>query len=230
MIIPINVDQRQIALVIRLLKENTRLSTFFSISEGLRIPSVYEDEDQGEYPIVKQYQFERWTPIRKGTRISKRNLKRVIGTSSKRFIKINNPKILLAEDALEITASIDAAKRVPQGGVYFGVVIKDHVNLKYVLGLLNSRLLSCLYEILFGGMHMGGGYLRYRTSFLESLPFPDASQAEQMLVADFTDRILAAKKKDSGTDVSMWERRIDDIVYKLYGLTQTEIQLVEKGL
>lgn len=40
-------------------------------------------------------------------------------------------------------------------------------------------------------------------------------------------RILAAKARDAGADVSAWEREIDPLVYALYGLTPKEIQIVE---
>ncbi len=39
--------------------------------------------------------------------------------------------------------------------------------------------------------------------------------------------ILAAKKQDPDTDTSALEREIDELVYKLYGLTEEEIQIIE---
>mgnify|MGYP007051604404 CR=1 FL=1 len=43
------------------------------------------------------------------------------------------------------------------------------------------------------------------------------------------ERILAAKRADAGTDVTAWEREIDERVYRLYGLTKEEIKIVEEG-
>jgi len=42
-----------------------------------------------------------------------------------------------------------------------------------------------------------------------------------------SERILAAKPRDSGADVSALEREIDEQVYALYGLTPEEIKIVE---
>jgi len=36
-----------------------------------------------------------------------------------------------------------------------------------------------------------------------------------------------AKRADPEADVSAWEREIDERVYRLYGLTQEEIAIVE---
>jgi hypothetical protein len=41
------------------------------------------------------------------------------------------------------------------------------------------------------------------------------------------DRILAAKKTDPTADTSALEAEIDQLVYKLYGLTDEEIAVVE---
>jgi len=40
-------------------------------------------------------------------------------------------------------------------------------------------------------------------------------------------RILSAKQRDAGADVSAWERELDELVSALYGLTPEEIKLVE---
>jgi hypothetical protein len=42
------------------------------------------------------------------------------------------------------------------------------------------------------------------------------------------EKILAQKKKTPDTDVSALESEIDQLVYKLYGLTEEEIQIVEE--
>ena len=40
---------------------------------------------------------------------------------------------------------------------------------------------------------------------------------------------LSAKQRDTGADVSAWERELNELVYTLYGLTDEEIKLVEES-
>jgi len=40
---------------------------------------------------------------------------------------------------------------------------------------------------------------------------------------------MMAKQKNAAADMSAWEREIDQLVYKLYGLTSEEIRIVEGG-
>ena len=225
-LVPINVSQKEINLAIRLIKANAKLGEFLSISEGLRIPSKYEIES-GDIGIVKQYQFEKWTIVRDGSFITKKNLTKVISETSDRYQKIIKDKILIAEDALIITATIDTDKNIPQGGVYFGVTTQKDIQVFSVLGILNSLLLSFLYRILFGGMHMGSGYLRYRTSFLENLPFPSLLSKQEQSLTKLVTKILTAKRADPQADTSALEGEIDQLVYQLYGLTEDEVKIVE---
>jgi hypothetical protein len=39
----------------------------------------------------------------------------------------------------------------------------------------------------------------------------------------------AAKRTDAAADVSVWEREIDERVYRLYGLTPAEIKVVDES-
>ena len=230
-IIPINVSQEKVNVLIRLLEKYPRLRNYLSISEGLRIPEKYEQEDVSDFGIVKQYQFSRWTSIKEGTYISRKKLNKVISQTSTRFKKIINNKILIAEDALQITATIDVNKNVPQGGVYFGTVVNDNINLKVILALMNSKLLSSIYEYLFSGMHMGGGYLRYRTKFLEELPIAVESKDTISKMIAIINRILSITKDNNyqkkQSKVKTLEQEIDQLVYKLYNLTPKEIKIVE---
>jgi hypothetical protein len=210
------------------------MGKYFSISEGLRIPSKLEQEKKGDYLIVKQYQFEKWSNIKEGSNISKSNLLKVINANSDRFFKIRQEKILIAEDALSITATLDPQRCVPQGGVYFGIVINNKIKLRFVLGILNAKLLSFIYKILFSGMHMGGGYLRYRTKFLEQLPIPNVTLEKQLSVISPVNQILSITKDpdypnnlDKQTKVTALESQIDKMVYELYDLTPKEIEVVE---
>ncbi|MDQ3021105.1 MAG: Eco57I restriction-modification methylase domain-containing protein [Bacteroidota bacterium] len=226
-IIPINVSQQKIEIAFSLLKGNVPLGKYVSFSEGLRIPAKCELQYKSKETlrIVKQYQFDKWSPIKEGTFISKRDFSNVITKTSDRYQKIVNKKILIAEDALEITATIDTEYHIPQGGIYFGSPNKKYLTqINTLLSVINSTLLSKIYEILFGGMHMGGGYLRYRTNFLENLPI-DRKIFETTRLSVLADHILLLKKQNK--DTTALEQQLDVMVYKLYELTYKEVKVVD---
>ena len=235
---PIDITKKEFDIIIRLLKKGEKLSKYLKISEGLRIPEKLEKENE-EFKIVKQYQFNKWSPIKKGTTISDIDFRKIISKTSNRYLNILKNKIIIAEDALQITATIDYEKMIPQGGVYFGTTINENIDLEYILALLNSNLLSFIYKTLFEGMHMGGGYLRYRTRFLEELPIRIGTESQQKQIIEFAGKMLILHKKlnqigDKQTDYlhklederNEIDMKINELVYKIYGITEEEMNII----
>ncbi len=221
-IIPINVSQKRIDTVLSLLKSNNLLSEIISFSEGLRIPAKFELQTQikNTFMIVKQFQIEKWSPIKEGSYILQEDLLSVINVNSDRYSKIINSKLLIAEDALEITATVDYNYYIPQGGIYFGTPHEKYKSkLLAILAIINSRLLSILYEVLFGGMHMGGGYLRYRTNFIEKLPI-SANFLDNSSLSIISEYILQYRMKDFNID--FFQNLLDSMVYELYFPSQIQ--------
>lgn len=55
------------------------------------------------------------------------------------------------------------------------------------------------------------------------------SPENQNPIVVLVDRILAARRKNPPADTSALEREIDQLVYKLYGLAEEEIAIVDGG-
>jgi hypothetical protein len=97
-----------------------------------------------------------------------------------------------------------------------------------ILGILNSRFISHFCQNTFIDKHLSGGYLALNKGTIEQIPLPviiSEDDGEQIKLC--VDRILAAKKADPASDTSALEAEIDHLVYKLYGLTDEEIAVVE---
>ena len=123
------------------------------------------------------------------------------------------------------------------GGVAggYGILCNDGVEPRVVLGLLNSHLLS--WVVAQTATQMRGGYLSFEARFIRSLPviLPKTNGAMISLV----DKMLALVPKLRvetrereravlANAVQTTDRKIDELVYDLYGLTPEEIALVEK--
>ena len=124
------------------------------------------------------------------------------------------------------------------------VILKDDIkeNIRYVLGILNSQLLS------FYATHhspvFSGGYYKFSAPYLRKLPIrpidftdpADAARHDQMVA--LVQRMLDLhKQRASATlphskellqrQIDATDRQIDRLVYELYGLTDAEIRIVE---
>lgn len=54
-----------------------------------------------------------------------------------------------------------------------------------------------------------------------------STRSNQHEIIQLVDQILTAKKTNPNADTSTLEKEIDQLVYKLYGLTDEEIAVVE---
>lgn len=112
------------------------------------------------------------------------------------------------------------------GGDIRAIVIKKYsgYSIKFILGLLNSTLLDWFYGFI--GKPKGNAR-EYFNKPLAEIPIPTTTAEQQKPIIDLVDKILAAKKADTTSDTSELEHEIDELVYKLYGLTDEEIAVVE---
>jgi adenine-specific DNA-methyltransferase len=105
-------------------------------------------------------------------------------------------------------------------------------NLKYVIGLLNSKPISFFFKTFYAGGGLGEEGYRYKKAFLEQLPFPPLTPQNQPIanqIINLVDQILKAKKQNPEADTSRLEREIDRLVYKLYDLGEEEIKIIESS-
>ena len=95
----------------------------------------------------------------------------------------------------------------------------------YLLAMLNSKLLDWYFRLI--GVERAGEYYEYKPMFIERLPIPEITTAEEQPFGKLVNQILTAKAADPLADTGELEADIDLLVYKLYGLTEDEIAVVE---
>ncbi|EHB0256537.1 class I SAM-dependent DNA methyltransferase [Campylobacter coli] len=103
-------------------------------------------------------------------------------------------------------------------------------NLKYLLGLLSSNLITYYYKNFSQGCKLGTKGYQYNKHALENLPIPKINSKNQNIVDELinlVDEILKAKEQDKNANTQELENKINSIVYKLYNLTEEEIKIIE---
>ena len=180
--------------------------------------------------------------------LGKKFLKPVIKVSAadqlpvKRRKQAETPKIVIAGMTLRLECALDLEGEILAGKSTSIVLSK--LDLRYLVGILNSRAVNYYYNSVFGGNKLQGGYLRVGPPQLSQIPIPvcnftnlqDKTRHDKMVA--LVEQMLAAKKKlvaaqsDAdkdfyGTTCDTLDRKIDDLVDDLYGLTEAEIAIVE---
>jgi len=115
------------------------------------------------------------------------------------------------------------------------ILTSEKISLKYLLALLNSKLMQFYFGFI-GIMTAGGAYtLKHET--IREFPIKDVPQSQQESVIDLVDGILRitgqnnySENQSAQAAIKEYEKRIDEQVYKLYGLTSEEIDVVERQI
>lgn len=143
-------------------------------------------------------------------------------------------KIIIRGVAKRLSAQFDDKGFGVLVAVHTAIPKKSEYNPFYLLALINSILFNWYHLTKFYTARIPMGSLKYPISFLKQLPIKSISACEQKPFIDLVDKIIAITKDSNylqnptkQAKVRDYERKIDQMVYKLYSLTDEEINIVE---
>jgi len=139
-----------------------------------------------------------------------------------------NPKILIRQTANRILAAYDDEQWFClKSGIIIQLPETMELSYSYLLALLNSSLMDFLYRDLVNeNVRI---FPEVKPIQLFKLPIEISESDSRKEIENIVTQILTSKKQDPNTDTTALEKEIDQLVYKLYGLTKEEIAIVEQG-
>ena len=100
------------------------------------------------------------------------------------------------------------------------------------ISAINSLIQNFYFKQI--SQNLGEKGYRYIYEFVEQLPIPKISTSDQKPFIEIVDKILSITKSDNysvnptkQSKVKEYEKQIDQMVYKLYGLADEEIKIIE---
>ena len=164
------------------------------------------------------------------------------GVPPKRLEQASRPKLIVAGMTKRLECFGDLT-----GGILAGKstsLVFASLNLRYLLGILNSRLIDFYYKAVYSGNALQGGYLRIGPPQLKEIPIRcvELADPEEKALQDrmsnlvdsmmsLQEQLVAGKsemeKEVLKRQIDATEAEIDQLVYELYGLTAKEIAMVE---
>jgi len=137
-------------------------------------------------------------------------------------------KIVIARVTKGVQSTID------EDGYYVGkssiLIPKNEDLFEVILAILNSNLINYYYKMKFETTHMAGGYIRFDIPYLKLLPIrlPEEKQMER--INELVDRIMKLSKNKSMQQIKNVDYEINEEIYKLYGITDKEKEIIENSL
>ena len=155
--------------------------------------------------------------------------------------EFEKPKLILPDISIRGNFVVDEEGKYYSVNTTYIIQSSD----KYLLGILNSMLITYFYRNLSSTYR--GGYLRFIYQYLVQIPIRTINcsglkekELHDSIVA-LVDQMLSLHKQLASAktahdktviqrQIDATDRQIDQLVYKLYGLTEDEIWIVEEGL
>ncbi len=247
-VIDIFVNSSMRSLVNKMDDISIQLGTIVDVLNGI---ATYKDMEG----ILDSLQDVNSKPILFGKDISRYHFKysgKYVNYIREKLLRARNEKIFLASQKLimqRIGGILITAYDDQQYYTFNSVnnlILKDGVkyNLKYILGIINSKLMRLSYITRF--TNKSSLTVNISKTFLDQLPIrtikfldpSDRAGHDRMVV--LVDQMLELHKQlaSARTDhdktaiqrqIDATDRQIDQLVYELYGLTEEEIKIVEGG-
>jgi len=144
------------------------------------------------------------------------------------------PRLLIRRTGSNLCATYSDKIELVESTIY--ILRSETLNLKYVLGLLNSKLLT--YYLTKKLITNSQGFPQILMGQLEQLPIVVVNDENQSNISSLVDQMLQTQKDSHNAKseadkklyeqkISMIDKKIDELVYNLYGLTEDEIKIVE---
>ena len=138
----------------------------------------------------------------------------------KEFLK---PKIMWPEMSAEFRITYDTSNLFCNNKAYI-LPTED----LFLLGILSSKTME------FFAAHTvdkikGDSYCLY-AHYVEKFPIPQADDAARQLLRNEVAAIIARVQADPAADITAQERKIDELVYDLYGLSMRERGVIENDI
>jgi len=162
--------------------------------------------------------------------------KDLIFINERRYKQASSEKIIIAGMTKKLECVYDRGEFL--AGKSTTIILSDYrsnLSLKVILSLLNSTLVSFWFRYFFRSLSLAGGYIRISHREISQIPVPRISKSQSVVLSNLVDKILSLTQSKNYLEnpqqqarVKEYESQIDQIVYKLYGLTDEEIKIVEE--
>ena len=138
------------------------------------------------------------------------------------YADFDKPKIIYPDIGTSMRACYDTTHVLCLQTAY--ILPTDDFSL---LAILNSRLIDWYARYRFQNLNdpWDGGGLRFIAQYMRPAPIADRTPTQKAELSRLVEQILANPESE---DVPALEEKIDELVYKLYGLSKVEIALIKQ--
>ena len=216
-----HLSDEEALMLARIERECEPLQNLVSISRGEELGKK-DVLPQGPVPIVVGEDIARYVV---------RQPARFLQTIKKDARRYTSPKIIMLKTGYRCIAALDCEGYVTMQSVYNLHITRPVIAYETLLALLNSRFAHWYIYKIFTSYK--GLFPQLNQSTIQAIPVPLTIGSRQDELVKLVQEMVALKKVNSiensyCTQIEQVDREIDRVICALYGLSETEIVLIEE--
>jgi adenine-specific DNA-methyltransferase len=181
--------------------------------------------------IKKETNIDKYVSIESHLRKFKKIISLVRGNDGETWYSIVRPressiflgeKIICSQRTKYNDFAYNNSEFYASSDVYYIRNPKNQITLKYLLAILNSKL---IYTWLYNRGKRKGEYLELYQEPLSKIPIKEVKSTNQVKLEGLVEQIIYNKNRNKET--SFHTQEIDNLVYKLYELTYEEVKVID---
>jgi adenine-specific DNA-methyltransferase len=138
------------------------------------------------------------------------------------------PKIIYRQTSNRIVAAIDLEKNLNDKTVHTLVnKVNSNIDLRAILAILNSKMINYFFQSF--KQEEGRAFAQVKTVDIKNLPLAVPSAQILKELSELADKIINTKKLNSSISTVELEDQIDELVYKLYGLSDEDVEIINNS-
>lgn len=148
--------------------------------------------------------------------------------SQKRLTESNMPKIIIGGMTKILECYYDKGEYLAGKST---TIVYNYDHLKYILAVLNSKLMTFYYQVFFNSMSLAGGFYRVGAPQVKTLPI--AVPSDDLVIKSVEEKvdelqtILESQCEENDRATTLLSD-IDSLIYQIYGLNKSEVTVIEE--
>lgn len=198
------------------------------LNEKNRTIPMEEDELKINYPLAYDYLLNFKKELIEKKIKYKTNSKYWYSLHRAREKKIlDSNKIITPQLQNYCNFAFDLKSMYPDAGGYMLLIKEKYIaELYYYFGILNSSIFY--HFIKKTSTAFNNDYYYFKTDYIKKFKFPDnVDNLVKLEIINLVSKIVDARNVNNEVDTSEYEKKIDEIVYKIYGINSDEIENIE---
>lgn len=144
------------------------------------------------------------------------------------FSTFEQTKIITPDIASGCTFVLDTKGFFCNGTIY-GIILKNDKTIdyyRYLIGILNSNVIEFFHKK-FNPNKIHSHKFRFQTGTMKNYPIVFKSNSSKEF-HDLVQTVKKIEKSKNDKDVHEYEKKLNQIVYSIYGLTSSDIEIIER--